>query len=99
MIFNTDQRGNKIQKLWDNFYFLYKTICKINLADDDIINFENSARKWIKDFCKLTIETKEGTILQEGLYQRDDVTPYMHILACHIPKFMKFLKTKNLYLR
>ena len=45
------------------------------------------------------IETKEGTILQEGLYQRDGVTLYMHVLACHIPKFMKFLKTKNLYLR
>ena len=45
------------------------------------------------------IETKEGTILQEELYQRDDVTLYMHVLACHIPKFMKLLKTKNLYLQ
>ncbi|CAG8767150.1 15331_t:CDS:2 [Gigaspora margarita] len=91
--------GDEIRKLWDDFYFLYKTMRKINLTDDDIINFENLVRKWIKDFCKPTIETKEGTILQEGLYQHDDVTPYMHVLACHIPKFMKFLKTKNLYLR
>ncbi|CAG8584520.1 1696_t:CDS:2, partial [Scutellospora calospora] len=72
---------------------------KLDLTDEDIINFKTLARQWVKNFCQPTIETKEGKILQEGLYQRDDITPYMHVLACHIPKFMKFLKTKNLNLR
>ncbi|CAG8802829.1 22711_t:CDS:2, partial [Gigaspora margarita] len=73
-----NQQCDEIQKLWDDFYLLYKTMHKINLTDDDIINFENLARKWIKDFCKPMIETKEGTILQEGLYQCDNVNPYIH---------------------
>ena len=72
---------------------------KIDLTDEDIVNFKFLARQWVKKFCQPTIENKEGKILQEGLYQCDDVTSYMHVLACYILKFMKFLKTKNLCLR
>ncbi|GET51484.1 hypothetical protein GLOIN_2v1815132 [Rhizophagus irregularis DAOM 181602=DAOM 197198] len=34
-----------------------------------------------------------------GLYRKDDVTPYMHMLTMHVPYFMCRLKKKGLLLR
>ncbi|PKB97313.1 hypothetical protein RhiirA5_433381 [Rhizophagus irregularis] len=34
-----------------------------------------------------------------GLYRKDDVTPYMHIFAKHVPQFMRQLKEIGLSLR
>ena len=38
-IFILGQRGNEIQKLWHDF-FIYNTMCKIDLTDEDIVNFK-----------------------------------------------------------
>ncbi|RIB29793.1 hypothetical protein C2G38_2055842 [Gigaspora rosea] len=37
-------------------------------------------------------------IIQEEIYQCQDVTPYMYILAFHIPAFMRLLKSEGLKL-
>jgi hypothetical protein len=34
-----------------------------------------------------------------GLYRKEDVTPYMHMLTMHVPYFMRQLKEKGLSLR
>src|SRR2546430_10938184 len=30
-----------------------------------------------------------------GLYQREDITPYMHVFSKHIPEFLRNLKEKD----
>ncbi|CAG8854448.1 12773_t:CDS:1, partial [Gigaspora margarita] len=40
------QRGKEIQQLWHDFFFIYKTMRKINLTNEDIVNFELLTRQW-----------------------------------------------------
>ncbi|RHZ77853.1 hypothetical protein Glove_170g34 [Diversispora epigaea] len=97
--FIIDQRGKDIENLWKDFYYLYCTMRRENLTEKDIIQFSQDACKWVKEFARPTKKTKTGKIEQEGLYQRTDVTPYMHVLAFHIPLFMQELLQQNLCLR
>ncbi|RHZ84802.1 hypothetical protein Glove_74g101 [Diversispora epigaea] len=70
-----------------------------NLTKEDIIQFSQNTCKWVKEFARPTKKTKTSKIEQEGLYQCTDVTPYMHVLAFHIPLFMQELLQQNLCLR
>jgi hypothetical protein len=97
--FITGQRGEDIENLWRNFYYLYSTMRRDDLTEEDIIQFSQDARKWVREFSRPTKKTKDGKIEQEGLYQRTDVSPYMHVFAFHIPLFMQELLQQNLYLR
>ncbi|CAG8855381.1 41050_t:CDS:1, partial [Gigaspora margarita] len=93
-------RGQTIEKLWRDFFSLYKLMrSKDELADATINKFEIDARNWVSTFCQPTLKKATGEIIQEGIYQRQDVTPYMHVLACHIPAFMRLLKSEGLKLR
>ncbi|RIB03495.1 hypothetical protein C2G38_2122903, partial [Gigaspora rosea] len=69
-------RGQTIEKLWRDFFSLYKLMrSKDELADVTINKFEIDARNWVSTFY---------------------VTPYMHVLAYHIPAFMRLLKSEGL---
>lgn len=91
-------RGKDIENLWKKFYSLYRTIQCSNLSKEDIIQFSKDAREWVQNFARPTLKTSNGQIIQKGLYQRSDITPYMHVLANHVPLFMQVLYQKNLYL-
>ncbi|RIB26910.1 hypothetical protein C2G38_2138072 [Gigaspora rosea] len=92
--------GQTIEKLWRDFFSLYKLMrSKDELADATINKFEIDAQNWVSTFCQPTLKKATGEIIQEGIYQRQDVTPYMHVLACHIPAFMRSLKSEGLKLR
>ncbi|RIB11264.1 hypothetical protein C2G38_2042811 [Gigaspora rosea] len=93
-------RGHTIEKLWQNFFSLYKLMCsKDELADATINKFEIDAQNCVFTFCQPTLKKATKEIIQKGIYQRQDVTPYMHILACHIPAFMRSLKSEDLKLQ
>ncbi|RIA99942.1 hypothetical protein C2G38_2236417 [Gigaspora rosea] len=52
---------------------------KDELADATINKFEIDARNWVSTFCQPTLKKATGEIIQEGIYQRQDVTPYLHV--------------------
>ncbi|RHZ80139.1 hypothetical protein Glove_139g11 [Diversispora epigaea] len=65
--FINGQRGKDIEKLCEN------------LTIEDITQFSYDVRKWVQEFARPLKKTVNGQIEQEGLYQRTDVTPYMHV--------------------
>ena len=68
--------ADMVQKLWDNFKAIYKILWSDKKLDEkEITDFTTKAKNWITLFT--------------SLYQTRHVTPYMHILVAHIPKFLK----------
>jgi hypothetical protein len=92
-------RGQDIEKLWREFFRLYKIIRKPLLSDQEIDTFEIDAKNWIRTFYRATEGHLNSTLQIPGLYRKQDVTPYMHVFAQHIHQFMRQLKIKNLSLR
>ena len=48
---------------------------KLHSSFRSAVQFEEDTKEWVKDFTKI--------------YQTKHVTPYMHILAMHVPEFLK----------
>ena len=63
-----------LKRLWQEFPELLKLMDQ-NLSPDQIDQFEDSARAWVS--------------LYYNTYCSTDITPYMHVLACHIPEMMR----------
>ncbi|RIB12996.1 hypothetical protein C2G38_2249134 [Gigaspora rosea] len=67
-------RGQTIEKLWRDFFSLYKLMrSKDELADATINKFEIDTRNWVSTFCQPTLKKATGEIIQERIYQRQDV--------------------------
>ncbi|GBB87929.1 hypothetical protein RclHR1_14410005 [Rhizophagus clarus] len=69
-----------------------------DLSNQEIDQFEIDAQNWVCMFCCPTQGHMNNSIQIPGLYQKEDITPYMHVFAKHIPKFMRQLKEKGLSL-
>ena len=63
-----------IKTLWRDFQCINEQLTK-NLSPDDIDHFEVFCRSWVKTYTEV--------------YQRKDITPYMHVLMNHIPEALK----------
>ena len=63
------------QLLWKQFKILYDNLHSETISFRSAVQFEENAKEWVKDFTKI--------------YQTKHVTPYMHILAMHVPEFLK----------
>ena len=48
-------RGQEIERLWREFYRLYKIMRQKSITDEEINQFEVDAKQWICDFCRPTI--------------------------------------------
>lgn len=92
-------RGQEIEKLWREFFRLYKILRKPILSDQEIDAFEFDAKHWIRTFYCATEGRPNSALQRPGLYRKQDVTPYMHVFAQHIHQFMRELKVKDLSLR
>ena len=64
-----------IKESWSTFSTLMDRLNQ-DMTDDEVDQFERDAREWVRVY---------GT----ELYLSKDVTPYMHILACHLPQAIK----------
>ena len=65
-----------VQNLWKEFMEIYKTLCSHTaLKDEEVDKFKCKVDDWLKNFL--------------SVYQTKNVTPYIHLLACHIPEFLK----------
>ena len=100
-LFNEQQaaRGQNIEKLWREFYRLYKVMRQKSITNEEIDQFEVDAKQWIRDFCRPTIGTINSANQQQGMYPRTDVTPYMHVFAQHMSQFMQDLKQREMVLQ
>ena len=64
-----------VQKLWDSFLKLYAVLQQEEISNNEIDTFRKDAKQWVLNFTMI--------------YQSKNVTPYIHILAQHIPEFIQ----------
>ena len=70
-------------KIWKDFNELYKIITAKHTTDEIANNYFEKAKVWIKLLTSLrTVSIHKG-------YRRSAVTPYMHALVYHVPRFIK----------
>ena len=63
-----------IQDLWKDFKQLYGVLQQQSITFAEANQFEAEAKSWVKKFT--------------AIYQTKNVTPYIHIMAMHIPEFI-----------
>ncbi|RHZ83410.1 hypothetical protein Glove_94g12 [Diversispora epigaea] len=80
------ERACLINKLWRDFYQLYKNI---KLKETNSIQFTNQAKQWLNLFLTPSQGVPNTVNFKMGLYRPTDVMPYMHILVNHLSEFME----------
>ncbi|CAG8748205.1 17434_t:CDS:1, partial [Gigaspora rosea] len=76
--------------LWNKFDQLY---CAIKNPDIDFTQFALDAKEWEAFFFQPDITNPNNQdIVEEGLYQPSDITPYIHVLVNHVLEFVKIYK-------
>ena len=88
-----------IENLWREFHQLYEILRKPSHSEEEILKFEKDAKNWVRTFCRPTVGQVNSTTTIPGIYRNEDVTPYMHMFAMHVPYFMRQLKVKGLSFR
>lgn len=68
-------------KIWEDFLSVYLKVCKPDAGEGDALELHADAKEWVQLFCSL------GT--KRLGYEKTRVTPYMHSLVYHLPKFMQ----------
>ncbi|PKC13608.1 hypothetical protein RhiirA5_410390 [Rhizophagus irregularis] len=66
-------RGQNIEKIWREFYRLYKIMHQKSITNEEINQFEVDAKQWIHDFCRPIIGTVNSANQQQGMYLRTEV--------------------------
>uniref|UniRef100_A0A1X7VII5 Uncharacterized protein n=1 Tax=Amphimedon queenslandica TaxID=400682 RepID=A0A1X7VII5_AMPQE len=74
-----DGLGCQLMKHWMEFDDIYNLIGASNPTDKDTRSIERKALQWINDFMKFPFDG----------FKKASVTPYMHIMAYHVPLTMK----------
>jgi hypothetical protein len=97
--FISGTHGTTIENLWRKLYQLYEVLRKPFHTEEEILEFENDAKNWVKIFCQPTMGQMNTATMIPGIYRKEDVTPYMHMLTMHIPHFLRQLKEKGLSFR
>lgn len=70
-----------VAKIWNDFDEIYSLISNFNIGKDTHKELFSKGKIWIDSFCSL-----RG--IRPG-YLRERVTPYMHAMVFHIPKFIQ----------
>ncbi|CAB3986491.1 Hypothetical predicted protein [Paramuricea clavata] len=78
-------------QIWKKFQELYKIITTDNTSTDTSGNYFEMAREWINLFTSL-----RRTSIHSG-YKRAAVTPYMHSLVYHVPRFMQLYQSVKVF--
>ena len=80
-------RAMKIRELWNKFSDLYDDLRNDNTNPED---FKKSAKKWLALFL---LPSKRNWMIGEeiisGLYLPSEITPYIHVLVCHVADMMR----------
>ena len=76
-------------KIWQDFNELYQIITQVNPTTQDIQDYFVRAKNWVQLFLSLAGKRKG--------YDRARVTPYMHAMVYHIPKFLTNYQTVKVF--
>jgi len=79
-------RADKIRQLWDGFKWLYHAFKSKNY---DPQQFKFEAEEWLELFLTPDKKIPNSTRIVKGLYNPSAITPYMHVLVCHMHEFME----------
>ena len=82
------ETASTVVAIWTEFTEIYKILNDRNLEKDPT-EFFMKAKEWISLFVSLNGK-REG-------YERAWVTPYMHIMVTHIPKFFELHKSVKIF--
>jgi len=78
--------AEKIHQLWNGFRHLYLTLKSKNY---DLQQFKFEAEEWLELFLTPDKTILNSTCIIKGLYNPSAITPYIHVLVCHIHEFME----------
>lgn len=81
------------QKIWDDYV---KIDGLVRLWDDDMVkrnvtyaDIQQLTLDWLTHFIQPGVGRPSHSGYVPGHYNRDDITPYMHMLMCHFPEFIQ----------
>ena len=63
------------QTLWEDFRNLHQILQREDISQAEADHFGVKAKNWVRSFT--------------AIYQTKHVTPYIHVMAMHIPEFLK----------
>src|SRR5688572_28184007 len=88
-------------KYFKNSKIFNKQFYPYSLRDtkEKILKFEDDAKNWIRTFCQPTIGQMNIATMIPGIYRKEDITLYMHMLTMHVPYFLHQLKEKGFLFR
>ena len=84
-----EESCNEVIKIWEDFHNLYKIISKANPTSEDVASHFENSKAWVELFVSLSAKRKG--------YTRARVTPYMHTMVYHLPRFISLYKTVKLF--
>ena len=84
-----EESCNEVIKIWEDFHNLYKIISKANPTSEDVASHFENSKAWVELFVSLSAKRKG--------YTRARVTPYMHTMVHHLPRFISLYKTVKLF--
>ncbi|PKY43670.1 hypothetical protein RhiirA4_510710 [Rhizophagus irregularis] len=79
------KRATIVLDLWNKFYELYIKMKDPTVKAED---FKNDAINWLTLFLAPSEGIPNTQGFKKGLYQPDNITPYIHVLVYHISEFM-----------
>lgn len=88
------ERGRRIQKLWRTFSTLENSInSDTAFTDSQLETLQTDILSWLSGFLSefQAVFDEEGNLVSvlNGGYAMHDVTPYIHVLACHVVELMR----------
>ena len=83
------QTCGTVKEIWQKFSILYGTITCNKPTVEMINEYHEKAKEWVDLFLSPR-DKIDG-------YRKKNVTPYMHIMVYHIPKFLELYKTVKIF--
>ena len=82
--------SDTVTKIWENFRELYSFIGSSQPSKyEEIIEFFERAKSWVNLFISLRGKRKG--------YERARITPYIHAMVYHVPKFLRTHKSVKIF--
>ncbi|RIA80990.1 hypothetical protein C1645_837739 [Glomus cerebriforme] len=85
-IFQSTERAIQIQELYNQFNELYLLMQNKQTTGE---NFHYKTQTWLNAFLSPSKGHLNRSNFVRGMYQIQDVTPYIHVLVNHIAEFIE----------
>ena len=83
------ETASTVQKIWETFDEIYAIVTSKTPSEEDMGSYFEKAKGWVNLFTSLR-DKRIG-------YKRANITPYMHAMVYHIPKFFEAHKSVKVF--